>query len=347
MKANQKSVRGNVQDFLCPFDRFYISQGSFTGNHIGVKATDVSNGDIECSKAPYYAPCDVKCVAQILANGQSYWQSVNKVRIANGDICYISFITAHDETINYGVGFTAKQGEQIGNMGIKSSGIKATGNHCHIQFAKGQYGLQDFLPNKFGVGMFPNEIEIEEACFMDGTNILNGFANWKYLKDVPVVEPIDYEKKYNEEILKSANLTKTIGELNNKVVELTNIANSKQKELDTSKSIIAEKVAEIGLKQQNIDTLNNQVEALKNDKANLTILVENNDKEILELKQENVKLEETIETRYKEISELKASNNELNKKVEELEKTCSSNDFRVVFNLGKLYLCVKINELTK
>lgn len=82
-----------------------------------------------------------------------------------------------------------------------------------------------------------------------------------------------------------------------------------------------------------IATLNTEIARLnlnvESDKAkidNLTNLVSTKDSEILSLKQENVLLEEKIDKLNKELLQ-------------------SKNNYRVVFNLGKLYLCVKIDEL--
>lgn len=217
MIKGNKSIRNGVQDVLCPFTNLYISQGSgfFDGgySHKGSRAIDVINGDGE--KAPYYAPCDIKCVGLIISNGQAFWQSTKKVRLANGKVDYISFITCHDESINYGVDLVIKQGDQMGNMGTMGN---ATGVHCHIQFALGKYGINDFKQNEYGVGVFPNELEIEDVCFMDNTNILNGVANWIYLKDVPINEDIPKFDEKCEDVNKYKN---EIKELNEKIDTLT------------------------------------------------------------------------------------------------------------------------------
>ena len=34
MYKGQKSVRGGIQDFLCPFTDMYITQGSNMGTHV-------------------------------------------------------------------------------------------------------------------------------------------------------------------------------------------------------------------------------------------------------------------------------------------------------------------------
>ena len=42
MKKGQKSVRGGIEDFLCPFTDMYITQGSNSRpSHMGIMANDV------------------------------------------------------------------------------------------------------------------------------------------------------------------------------------------------------------------------------------------------------------------------------------------------------------------
>lgn len=188
MKKGQTSKRANIQDILCPFTDMYITQGSgyADGNfsHKGTRAVDVE-GKKEGVKEPYYAPFDCQAVFVDKSYGETVWQSLEKVRFSNGSIDYCTFVTVHDDTHNFGVGYKAKQGEQIGNMGVAGF---ATGVHCHIEFAKGK---QNLVKNKYNIWGLSNAVEIEDACFMDNTNILNGVAKWKYLKDVVV-----YEDKY-------------------------------------------------------------------------------------------------------------------------------------------------------
>lgn len=183
MKKGQTSKRANIQDILCPFTDMVITQGSgyADGNfsHQGTRAVDVRGAEAGI-KYPYYAPFDCVCVAVYPDYGESDWQSVEKVRFADGSIDYCTFTICHDDTMNAYVGMKIGQGIQIGNMGTKGY---ATGVHCHIEFAKGK---QRLIKNQYGIYGLTNAVEIEQACFMDNTNIIVGVANWKYLKDVPV-----------------------------------------------------------------------------------------------------------------------------------------------------------------
>lgn len=191
MIVGQTSRRNGVQDLLCPFTDMIITQGSgFNGgtySHNGTGAIDVIGIDSGV-RYPYYAPCDLVCVKVYPQYAEAHWQSVEPVRYANGTINYITIMTCHDNTLNAYVGMKIPQGVQLGNMG---DGGNATGVHCHIE--EGYNQQTDVHQNGYGIWCFDNELEFEDAYFMDNTNIIYGFANWKYLKDIPVVEPTPVE----------------------------------------------------------------------------------------------------------------------------------------------------------
>lgn len=250
MLANQKSIRGNIEDFMCPFTDVYITQGSYEGNHKGIKATDI-RGINPGVRYPYYAPCLVKCVWIYPSSGQAMWQSVNKVRIATGEVDYITFMTVHDNSFNCFVGMTLEQGAQIGNMGDLG---QATGVHTHIQIAKGRYNINEWQKNKYDVYMFPNELEFEEACFMDNTNIIHGIASWKYLKDVKVDNSSNVttcEEKYtnivNENKILSSKITELQKDILEKEKEINSLKNDNQNELLLVKQVMNDGIYAIKL----------------------------------------------------------------------------------------------------
>lgn len=222
MKKGQTSVRNGIQDFLCPFENMYITQGSNYGTHAGTMANDV-RGSKAGAKEPYYAPCDCKLIWCDPANGQGMWQSINKVRFANGNIAYATFVTAHDNTFDAKVGQVVKQGQQLGNMGNKAgNGGVSTGVHTHIEIAQNKYTISNWQKNSHGIYCFPKEVDTDACYFMDGTEILNGMGgNWKYLKDVPVEEPKKEEPKPVEDKEKEQ-LKKQISELQEKIETLEN-----------------------------------------------------------------------------------------------------------------------------
>ena len=187
MYKGQKSVRGGIEDFLCPFTDMYITQGSNSEfSHKGIMANDV-RGLEPGVRYPYYAPCDMVCKAVYKESGQSMWQSVNKVRFANGRIDYATVMIAHSDSQDCYVGQRISQGDQWDNMGTKGN---VTGVHCHIQTEQGSD--TSWYKNKYGIYQFNNEVDLDDMYFVDNTNILNGMGgNWRLTSDVEVGEVVD------------------------------------------------------------------------------------------------------------------------------------------------------------
>ncbi len=193
MIKGQKSIRGGIEDFLCPFTDMYITQGSNSSfSHRGIMANDV-RGVQSGIRYPYYAPCTCKCVKIYPESGQAMWQSLNKVRFANGRIDYATFMTAHDNDFNAKVGQVVNQGTQLGNMGTKGVG---TGVHCHIEVSQSSDTTwrkkSSFVYNgrTYLVYGFNNEYDLDDCYFINNTNILNGMGgNWKTTDKVPVTNP--------------------------------------------------------------------------------------------------------------------------------------------------------------
>ena len=185
MYKGQKSIRGGIEDFLCPFTDIYITQGSNGAySHQGIKANDI-RGKVSGVRYPYYAPCKSVCIKTYKETGQVMWQSTKKVRFANGRIDYATYMTAHDDTMNAKVGQVIEQGDQLGNMGMK--GIGTTGVHCHIQVSQSKDTT--WYKNKYGNYQFNNEYDLDDCYFVDYTNILYGMGgNWKTTGEVPVID---------------------------------------------------------------------------------------------------------------------------------------------------------------
>ena len=180
MIKGQTSVRNGIEDFLCPFTDMYITQGSNGSySHKGTMANDV-RGQVPGIKYPYYAPCKLKCLKIYPESGQSMWQSVNKVRFANGRVDYATIMIAHDDTMDCKVGQIVEQGAQLGNMGTKGN---ATGVHCHIEIS--QSNDTSWTMNGYGIYCFNNEYDTDDCYFVDNTNILNGMGgSWKKTSDI-------------------------------------------------------------------------------------------------------------------------------------------------------------------
>lgn len=205
MKKGQKSTRGGVQDFLCPFTDMYITQGSNGAySHRGIMANDV-RGKSAGVRYPYYAPCDVKCLRVYPESGQAMWQSTSKVRFSNGRIDFATFMTCHDDSFDAKVGMTVPQGNQLGNMGTKGN---ATGVHCHIQVS--QSNDTSWFKNNYGIYKFNHEYDLDDCYFVDDTNIIYGMGgNWRTTGAVPVKNVSG--KKIGDQILTKGSKVKFDG----------------------------------------------------------------------------------------------------------------------------------------
>lgn len=189
MYIGQKSVRGGIEDFLCPFTDMYITQGSNSYySHRGVMANDV-RGKVSNVRYPYYAPCTSRCLKVYKESGQAMWQSIQKVRFANGRIDYATYMTAHDDSLSVTVGQIINQGEKLGNMGTKGN---TTGVHCHIQVS--QSNDTSWYKNEYGIYKFNNEYDLDDCYFVDYTNIIKGNGgNWVTTGNAPIIELPGYE----------------------------------------------------------------------------------------------------------------------------------------------------------
>lgn len=175
MKLNQKSIRGGVEDILFPAEVINITQGNNgVYTHQGVNALDLA-GD---GCFPMFAPFDVECKYVDRNNGNAvFWQSRNKVRFANNLYDYATILIIHDNDLS-GIyaGAMYSQGMQIGNAGNAG---RATGIHSHFEIAPGVYTTA-YEKNRFGVWHLPNSMSADNACFVNGTTIINGNGmNWK------------------------------------------------------------------------------------------------------------------------------------------------------------------------
>lgn len=158
LKGQKASING-TELFLCPFEKFTITQLSDTGSHMGTKALDVNSG-VSGVEAYYYAPATVKCVWSY-GGYEQIWQTVNPVRLANGAVTKVSFMCNHDK-IPHRIGDVIKQGELLGQM---SELGPATGVHCHLEVAYGE--IFNVVKNPYGIyslSNYDNEVYVSDAC---------------------------------------------------------------------------------------------------------------------------------------------------------------------------------------
>ena len=114
------------------------------------------------------------------AGNAVFFVSTQKVRFRDGTIDYAVIMIIHDNYIGdilaLGKNYVFKQGEEFGDEGTAG---RASGNHVHIEIAKGTY-THMYDKNAYGVYHLPRNISADLAFFTDGTTIKNkgGFKNW-------------------------------------------------------------------------------------------------------------------------------------------------------------------------
>lgn len=179
MKKGNKSIIDGIQNILCPFTDYYCTQEyNDTPSHMGSLANDV-RGLKSGIRYPYYAPVDVRCVNINRKFAFTWWQSLEKVRFADGTVDYVTFLFGHDNVINCYIGQVIHQGVQIGNMGNAGN---ANGVHCHIEVGRGKQNT--WIKNNEGVYCIPEQVKLEDVFFIDNTNILNSSLKWKSLSNI-------------------------------------------------------------------------------------------------------------------------------------------------------------------
>jgi hypothetical protein len=135
----------------------------------------------------YFAPATSICKKIYYDSGQSMWQTTGNVRCPNGYVGIVTYMIVHDNDISdLWVGKIVNMGERLGEFGTKGN---ATGSHCHIEFSQGSD--TSWFKNQYDNYMFNNEKDPEEVCFMDNTNILNGYGNWRYTDSLYIGNPIE------------------------------------------------------------------------------------------------------------------------------------------------------------
>lgn len=169
----------------------YVRQTQGIGgnfSHKGTMAIDEAGKDAGIDVM--YAPCDIVLVKK--TNEVLYFNSVNKIHCADGVIDYINFRVIHmDDISKYYVGQRFNQGQEFYKEGTKGH---ATGNHMHIQVARGLF--KGILKNVFSKYMLIGEIHPNKVfSLLDGHNIVlktsytwNKVNSWSYNQSFPVLK---------------------------------------------------------------------------------------------------------------------------------------------------------------
>ena len=173
---------------LYPSKNMRITQGYEEGTHKNSYAIDDAGQDSSISNI--YAPFTgiIKKVYTNDAN-EVWLESIEPVEYPDGTIDYMTIMFAHDNDVSdLFVGKKINKDEIFYQEGIKGN---ATGNHCHIECAKGKYISPGWYKNNNGYYSIINGKKPEECLWIDDSiNIINNY-NYDFKKiTITPQEPI-------------------------------------------------------------------------------------------------------------------------------------------------------------
>lgn len=178
MLANQRLVASDGYEvMLFPLEYLYMSQdegGDFS--HAGTLAMDFLgwNSLGRVLQCPYYAPVSCTCIAST-ESANRIWQSNSQVHLADGSLDYVTWVVAHDNNPP-AVGTSLVQGQLMGHTGTAGN---VTGDHLHLNIAKGQYANWEQVPPNNN-WQLRNSMHIYDACFVNDTTIVQGYGHsWR------------------------------------------------------------------------------------------------------------------------------------------------------------------------
>lgn len=161
-----------------------ITQGWGVGTHSGTAAIDIAGKDAGIDNV--FAPFDCK-VKKIWRNGNTVWiESLGKVQWANGTQAKATMSFTHDNNVsNLKVGQIVKQGQvfyQEGTAGF------ATGNHVHMECAKGSFVGTGWFLNRFGFWTINNMVRPNDLLWLSRDTIVKQSLGVPF-KRVPAPKP--------------------------------------------------------------------------------------------------------------------------------------------------------------
>lgn len=196
MKQGQQSITDGIENILIPMENFKCTQGDFEGNH-PYYACDMAGRDAGRDLA--FFPFSARCMAiDTPQNGNAvWWESLNPVRFADGTIDYCNIMVIHDNNLaGIRIGISYQQGQKMAQEG--TAGM-STGNHLHIEFAKGRF-TKMYEKNEKGYYL-PNGQPIELCCFADDTVFLNSSEwSWKSTNSIKEKTPSELPTDFTTEV---------------------------------------------------------------------------------------------------------------------------------------------------
>lgn len=179
---------------MYPSPYIRITQKDHVGTHADCWAVDEagSDGGIDYLNAPFTGT--IKKIYTADAN-EVWLESIEPVEYPDGTKDYMTMMSAHDNDVsNLKVGQVIKQGQRFYEEGTKGN---ATGNHVHMEFAKGKFTGTGWHKDNAGYWSINNGKKIDECLWIDDSYKLMNTAGYKF-KNVKDAEP----KKYGNPVSK-------------------------------------------------------------------------------------------------------------------------------------------------
>ena len=174
-----------MEKAMYPSPYIRITQKDHIGTHADSWAIDEggSDGGIDYLIAPFTGV--IKKIYTQDAN-EVWLESVEPVEYPDGTIDYMTMMSAHDNDVsNLKVGQIIKQGQRFYEEGTKGN---ASGNHVHLEFAKGKFTGTGWHKNNAGYWSINNGKKIDECVWIDDSYKLMNTAGYNF-KNVKDVEP--------------------------------------------------------------------------------------------------------------------------------------------------------------
>lgn len=185
-----------MEKAMYPSPYIRITQKDHVGTHADSWAVDEAGSDsgIDYMKAPFTGV--IKKIYTSDAN-EVWLESKDKVEYPDGTIDYMTIMLCHDNDVsNLYVGKVIKQGERFYEEGTKGN---ASGNHCHIECAKGKFTGTGWHKNSAGYWSINNGKKISDCLFIDDSYHLldtKGYT-FKNVKSVAATKPsAESQKNY-------------------------------------------------------------------------------------------------------------------------------------------------------
>ena len=167
--------------FPMKYYRLTQGYGSKSSSHKNILAIDVGGKDTGRDDifAPFTGIIKKKYVKKGVAN-TIWFESIDKVKCANGEETYLTMLLAHDDNIDdLKVGQKILQGQKFMEEGRSGN---ATGNHLHIELSNKKFYNKGWNQNKYGDWQINSAVKPEEYMFLRNDQVVlnDVYKNTKY-----------------------------------------------------------------------------------------------------------------------------------------------------------------------